>query len=106
VTGNKLAPVKHWIAYVTLSDGWHRCCISERGFYRRWSGPNQIDIPLIKGLKENKRQGERFSWSLLLKNNSVPAVDVMIAIFSDFQQVLAKKLAFFSKTNGMINFCA
>jgi hypothetical protein len=31
-----------------------------------------------------------------------PGVDVMIAIFCDFQQFSAKKLAFFSKTNVMI----
>jgi hypothetical protein len=31
-------------------------------------------------------------------------VDVMIIIFCDFWQFSAKKLAFFSKTNVMINF--
>jgi hypothetical protein len=31
-------------------------------------------------------------------------VDVMITIFSDFCQISAKKLAFFSKTNVMIKF--
>jgi hypothetical protein len=30
--------------------------------------------------------------------------DVMITIFCDFRQFSAKKLAFFSKTNIMINF--
>jgi hypothetical protein len=33
-----------------------------------------------------------------------PGVDVMITIFCDFQQLSAKKLAFFSKTNVMIKF--
>jgi hypothetical protein len=33
-----------------------------------------------------------------------PGVDVMITIFCDFRQFSAKKLAFFSKTNVMINF--
>jgi hypothetical protein len=33
---------------------------------------------------------------------SGPGVDVMITIFGDFRQFLAKKLAFFSKTNVMI----
>jgi hypothetical protein len=32
-----------------------------------------------------------------------PGVDVMITIFCDFWQFSAKKLAFFSKTNVMIN---
>jgi hypothetical protein len=32
------------------------------------------------------------------------AVDVMLTIFCDFCQFSAKKLAFFSKTNVMINF--
>jgi hypothetical protein len=34
----------------------------------------------------------------------VPGVDVVIAIFCDFCQFLAKKLALFSKTNVMIKF--
>jgi hypothetical protein len=33
-----------------------------------------------------------------------PGVDVVITIFCDFRQFRANKLAFFSKTNGMINF--
>jgi hypothetical protein len=33
-----------------------------------------------------------------------PGVDVMITIFGDFSQFSAKKLAFFSNTNVMINF--
>jgi hypothetical protein len=33
-----------------------------------------------------------------------PGTDVMITIFCDFCQFLAKKLAFFSKTNVMIKF--
>jgi hypothetical protein len=33
-----------------------------------------------------------------------PGVDVMITIFCDFRQFSVKKLAFFSKTNVMINF--
>jgi hypothetical protein len=33
-----------------------------------------------------------------------PGVDVMITIFCDFCQFSAKKLAFFSKTNVMIQF--
>jgi hypothetical protein len=33
-----------------------------------------------------------------------PGVDVLITIFCDFYQFLAKKLAFFSKTNVMIIF--
>jgi hypothetical protein len=33
---------------------------------------------------------------------STPGVDVMITIFGDFRQFLAKKLAFFSITNVMI----
>jgi hypothetical protein len=33
-----------------------------------------------------------------------PGVDVMITIFCDFSQFSAKKLAFFSETNVMINF--
>jgi hypothetical protein len=33
-----------------------------------------------------------------------PGVDVMITIFCDFCHFLAKKLAFFSKTNVMIKF--
>jgi hypothetical protein len=35
---------------------------------------------------------------------SVPGVDVMITIFGDFSQFLAKKLAFFLNTNVMIKF--
>jgi hypothetical protein len=35
---------------------------------------------------------------------NLPGVDVMITIFCDFCQFSAKKLAFFSKTNLMINF--
>jgi hypothetical protein len=31
-------------------------------------------------------------------------VDVMITVFCDFCQFLAEKMAFFSKTNVMINF--
>jgi hypothetical protein len=33
-----------------------------------------------------------------------PGVDVMITIFCDFRQFSAKKFAFFSKTNVMVNF--
>jgi hypothetical protein len=33
-----------------------------------------------------------------------PGADVMITIFCDFSQFSAKKLAFFTKTNVMINF--
>jgi hypothetical protein len=33
-----------------------------------------------------------------------PGVDVMIAFFCDFRPFSTKKLAFFSKTNVMINF--
>jgi hypothetical protein len=35
-----------------------------------------------------------------------PGVDVMITIFCDFRQFLAKKLPFFSKTNVMIKIFA
>jgi hypothetical protein len=35
---------------------------------------------------------------------ALPGVDVMIAIFCDFLQFSAKKLAFFSNTNVMIEF--
>jgi hypothetical protein len=35
--------------------------------------------------------------------NGGPGFDVMITIFGDFGQFAAKKLAFFSKTNVMIN---
>jgi superfamily I DNA and RNA helicase len=39
------------------------------------------------------------------KNNLARSgVDVMITIFCDFHQFSAKKMAFFSKTNVMINF--
>jgi predicted phosphohydrolase len=34
--------------------------------------------------------------------SSVPGVDVMITIFSDFWQISANKLAFFSKPNVVI----
>jgi hypothetical protein len=34
----------------------------------------------------------------------VSGVDVMIIIFGDFRQFSAKKMAFFSQTNVMINF--
>jgi hypothetical protein len=40
----------------------------------------------------------------LIKAKSVPGVDVMITIFRDFRHFLAKKLAFFSKTNVLIKF--
>jgi hypothetical protein len=35
---------------------------------------------------------------------SISGVDVMVTISFDFRQISAKKLAFFSKTNDMINF--
>jgi hypothetical protein len=38
--------------------------------------------------------------------SSKPGVDVMITIFCDFRQFLAKQLAFFSKTNVMITIFA
>jgi hypothetical protein len=38
------------------------------------------------------------------RKTTTPGVDVMIIIFGDFCQFSAKKLAFFSKTNVMINF--
>jgi hypothetical protein len=37
-----------------------------------------------------------------VQTSASPGVDVMITIFCDFRQFLAKKLAFFSKTNVMI----
>jgi hypothetical protein len=50
--------------------------------------------------KCTEKEGEKL-WSLLLNKTGV---DVMITIFCDFRQFWAKKLAFFSKTNVMINF--
>jgi hypothetical protein len=38
----------------------------------------------------------------LITGAPLTGVDVMITIFCDFRQFLAKKLAFFSKTNVMI----
>jgi hypothetical protein len=38
------------------------------------------------------------------RKSAESGVDVMITIFCDFSQFSAKKLAFFSKTNVMINF--
>jgi hypothetical protein len=42
--------------------------------------------------------------SLVELCSAKPGVDVMITIFCDFCQFSAKKMAFFSKTNVMINF--
>jgi hypothetical protein len=42
--------------------------------------------------------GQKFAQS------GYPGVDVMITIFPNFPQFLAKKLAFFINTNVMINF--
>jgi hypothetical protein len=46
------------------------------------------------------------SWQNLTQESlrQTPGVDVMITIFCDFCQFLAKKLAFFLNSNVMINF--
>jgi hypothetical protein len=51
--------------------------------------------------KPDNVSSENYGWNWFVK--STPGVDVMITIFGDFWQFSAKKLAFFSKTNVMIN---
>jgi hypothetical protein len=45
-----------------------------------------------------------FSPSTFYHRNLKPGVDVMVTIFCDFCQFSAKKMAFFSKTNDIIQF--
>jgi hypothetical protein len=45
-----------------------------------------------------------FGFGFMFSSLQWSGVDVMIKIFCDFSQFSAKKLAFFSKTNVMINF--
>jgi hypothetical protein len=46
------------------------------------------------------------TYVLSVNSGQTPGVDVMITIFCDFRQFSAKKMAFFSKTNGMITLFA
>jgi hypothetical protein len=47
---------------------------------------------------------DQFLAATVVKPRRRPGFDVMITIFCDFRKFSAKKLAFFSKTNVMINF--
>jgi hypothetical protein len=57
---------------------------------------SQVEAGSFFRCRKQQHNGEMYVGS--------PGVDVMIIIFCHFQQFLAKKLAFFTKTNVMINF--
>jgi hypothetical protein len=71
--------------------------------------PVLLSVPLAKcrelGIPAKKQdQSGQFPVRIIPEMFGKSGVDVMITIFCDFSQFSAKKLAFFSKTNVMINF--
>jgi hypothetical protein len=54
----------------------------------------------VKAMHYVDKKGVDTFWAIFLTHSSV--FDVMITIFCEFGQFSAKKLAFLSKTNGMI----
>jgi hypothetical protein len=77
-----------------------RCAFSNINllmFVKDICAPTCAEVSVKKPLENGRRFSSR-------SDEISPSTDVMITIFCDFWQFSAKKLAFFSKTNVMINF--
>jgi hypothetical protein len=105
----------NWLQFYVFPNALHQCDqMSLRKNRPKCSPSHFFDKIHTKLISVKKRSLPKWATAVIFQKNFLQSpkirkyaksgVDVMITFFCDFCQFSAKKMAFFSKTNVMINF--